>query len=213
MKPRSLWCTAAALGVFTVLASGAIAQNGMTPLDIKGPYVQQMSGMIYPESVGDFQRVGVMQYKPDASDVSAGYLRRAPNAEIVATAYTFPIPGRLALTGPALEPVTPQQCGTMAAQIMQQVTTANPSAQRITTDQVTLDQGGPQQGYHAVFTFTAPRFMGRTNEPVKSEAFVFCVRDKWLVEYRFSYPQGAADASAEIAQFMSNLKWTYGTSL
>ena len=53
--------------------------------------------------------------------------------------------------------------------------------------------------------------MGRANEPVKSEAFVFCARDKWLVEYRFSYPQGAADAGDEIAKFMSNLKWTYGT--
>ena len=92
MKPRSLWRTAAALAIFTVLASSAIAQNGMTPLDIKGPYVQQMSGMTYPESVGDFQRVGVMQYKPDASDVAPAISGAHPMRRSSPPPIPFPFP-------------------------------------------------------------------------------------------------------------------------
>jgi hypothetical protein len=183
------------------------AQAQITRLDVQGLYTQQASGMTYPESVGDFGRVSVLQYNPDGSDMSAGYLRRQPNGEIVATAYTFPVPA--ALISSADGHVAKPACARAASAIMKEVTQTSPSAKPLAIEEIILDQNGPQQGFHGTFAITAPRFMGRTDEAIKSEAFVFCVKDKWIAEYRFSYPAATEDAQKEIADFMAGLKWTY----
>jgi hypothetical protein len=180
-------------------------------LNVQGPYVQAASGMAFPESVDDFRRVSVLQYKPDGTDMSAGYVRAQLNAEIVATAYSFPSP-----TPPAVDPGQPvnqvrnKVCGAVAAGIIKGMETANPSAQRLQTNLTALTQNGVvQNGYHALYSMTVPTFLNRQQEAVKSEAYVFCYGGgKWTVEYRFTYP-AATDAGPSIAQFMNDLKWTF----
>jgi hypothetical protein len=140
----------------------------ITRLNVQGPYTQQSSGMTYPESVGDFNRVSILQYKPDGSDMSAGYHRMLAQAEIVATAYTFPIPAGTATD--ASGHIGQSQCAPLAAEIMREVTQASPSARPLSAETVTLDQQGPQRGFHGIFALTAPHFMDRTGEAVKSEA-------------------------------------------
>ena len=183
------------------------AQAQITRLNVQGPYTQLSSGMTYPESVGDFSRVSILQYKADGSDMSAGYHRMLAHAEIVATAYTFPIPAGSATD--ASGHIGQSQCAPMAQEIMREVTQAAPSAKPLSAETVSLDQQGPQQGFHGIFALTAPRFMDRTDEPVKSEAYVFCVKDKWIAEFRFSHPAATPDARKEIDAFMAGLKWTY----
>jgi hypothetical protein len=183
------------------------AHAQITRLNVQGPYTQPSSGMTWPENVGDFSRVSILQYKADGSDMSAGYHRMLAHAEIVATAYTFPIPA--GAVRDASGHIGQSQCAPMAAEIMREVTQAAPSAKPLTAEAVTLDQQGPQQGFHGIFALTAPHFMDRTDEAVKSEAYVFCVKDKWIAEYRFSYPVATQDARKEIDAFMAGLKWTY----
>ena len=183
------------------------AHAQITRLNVQGPYTQQSSGMTWPESVGDFSRVSILQYKADGSDMSAGYHRMLAHAEIVATAYTFPIPA--GSTTDASGHIGQSQCAPLAAEIMREVPQASPSAKPLSAEAVTLDQQGPQQGFHGIFALTAPHFMDRTDEAVKSEAYVFCVKDKWIAEYRFSYPVATQDARKEIDAFMAGLKWTY----
>jgi hypothetical protein len=166
--------------------------------------------MIYPEKVEDFARTSVQQYKPDGSDISAGYVRAQPGAEIVATAYSFLMPQVKALDGETPDKTQARTCQALASSVVNSVVKENPGAKTTSADLVTLEQGGLQHGFHAVFAMTVPQFMGRTQEPVGSQAYIFCYAGgKWAVEYRFTYPSATADAGPKIAEFMANLKWTY----
>jgi hypothetical protein len=196
--------------VLTLVVTAAIPAGAQVKLDVQGPYTQAASGMVYPETVDDFRRISVMQYKSDGTDVSAGYQRPVPNAEIVATAYSFPTPPPPADVGQPVEAAQNKLCGALAGQVVREIEATYPSAQRVRADLVSLSQNGAvQHGYHALYSMTVPNFQGRQQEAVKSEAYVFCYAGgKWTVEYRFTYP-AAADAAPAIAKFMSDLKWTY----
>ena len=196
---------------FVALAFAAPASAQMVPLTVQGPYLQPASGMTYPESAGEFRRVSVMQYKPDGSDISAGYLRAQPGAEIVATAYSFPTPPPATDTGLSADQAKARMCGAVAGSVVKSIQTSYPTAALTRTNLTTLDQmGGTQNGYHAVLNMTVPKFMGRDQEAVKSEAFVFCnAGGKWTMEYRFTYPATTPDSGPAIAKFMDDLKWTF----
>jgi len=197
------------LGLAAAMTVPASAQ--VTKLNVQGPYVQAASGMTFPEAVDDFRRVSVLQYKPDGSDMSAGYVRRQPNAEIVATAYSFPSPTPPAAdAGQPVDQVRNNVCRAVAGGIVRDMRAANPSLKPLQADQPTLTQNGvAQNGYHAVYSMTVPTFMNRQQEAVKDEVYIFCYAGgKWTVEYRFTYP-AATDAGASIAQFMNDLKWTF----
>jgi hypothetical protein len=60
----------------------------------------------------------------------------------------------------------------------------------------------------AAYTFTAPLFAGRRNQPVRSEAYLFCyVGGRWSVKYRFTHPADQ-DVRALIGAFRRELAWT-----
>jgi hypothetical protein len=197
------------LGLAITMTVPAFAE--VTRLNVQGPYVQAASGMTFPESVDDFRRVSVLQYKPDGSDMSAGYIRAQPNAEIVATAYSFPSPiPSAAAAGQPVDQVRNSICRGVAGGVVRDMRTANPTLKPLSADQPTLTQNGvAQNGYHAVYSMTAPIFMNRQQQAVKDEVYIFCYAGgKWTVEYRFTYPV-ATDAGQSIAQFMNDLKWTF----
>jgi hypothetical protein len=178
-------------------------------LQVQGPYVQAASGMTYPEIVDDFRRISVVQYRPDGTDVSAGYRGGSPNAEIIGTVYSFPLPPPVLQPAETADQAQTRQCGAVAAQIVKQVETANAGAQRLQANLVNLGQAGAaQHGYHARYAMTVPSFLSRQQEAVKSDAYVFCYGGKWIVEYRFTYP-AAADAAPAIDKFMTDFKWTF----
>jgi hypothetical protein len=197
------------LGLAAAMTAPASAE--IIRLNVQGPYVQAASGMTFPESVNDFRRVTVLQYKPDGSDMSVGYVRAQPNAEIVATAYSFPSPTPAAAdAGQPMNQIRSKICGAVAGGVVRDMRAANPSRKLLQADQPSLTQNGvAQNGYHAVYSMTAPTFMNRQQEAVKDEVYIFCYAGgRWTVEYRFTYP-AATDAGPSIAQFMTDLKWTY----
>jgi hypothetical protein len=202
-----LKCAAAAL----VTLTGPAWAQGMDILHPVGPYTQQPTGMIFPVSVGDFQRVEILRYSKDGTDESGGYNYTKPMNEIVATVYVFPSPRVTSIGSP--ENVVREARDTVCQQqfkgVEKEVMTAHPNATLIGDGPVTLLQPGKSySGYKASYDLTSPRAFGRTNVAARSEAYIFCFAGgKWTVEYRIDYPR-ESNAAPLIAAFMRDLTWT-----
>lgn len=176
-----------------------------------GVYVQEATGMRYPESVGDFQRANVIRYKEDGTDESAGYNRAVPLKEIVATVYVFPSPRLRSFGSPqyVIEDARNRLCADQFHAIKNEVTSAHPDAVLLREGTTSLEQGDVKhEGHMAAYKLTNPRFAGRSNVALHSDVYVFCYAGgKWTVEYRIDYPL-EYEASTEIADFMRDLVWT-----
>lgn len=200
----------AAAAVLVAMAGPACAQ-GMDILHPVGSYTQQPTGMVFPVSVDDFQRVEIIRYSKDGTDESGGYNYTRPMNEIVATVYVFPSPRVTSFGSPAnvVAEARDVECRKQFKGVEQEVMTAHPDATLVGDGPVTLTQpGGSYSGYKASYDLTNPRAFGRTNVAARSEAYVFCFAGgKWTVEYRIDYPR-ESDAAALIAAFMRDLTWT-----
>lgn len=198
-----------------IVCTGALFLSGTAgaqyqKLDVQGPYTQAATGMVFPVAVGDFQRVNILQYSPNGTDMSAGYNRMQRMAEIVATVYVFPSP---IVRGPeadtqAVNAVRALACAAAFQRVQQEVMAAHPDAELLNTNEVVIPQLGVQQtGHLATYRMTLPDFFGR-KQVTHSEAYVFCYAGgKWTVEYRIDYPENY-NADIPISEFMRNLAWT-----
>jgi hypothetical protein len=187
--------------------AGAAAQ-GLNVLRPTGPYTQTASGMIFPESVGDFTRVNVIRYRPDGTDESGGYNRLETAHEINATVDVFPSPPITSFASPAnvIDQARSRLCENLFASVQAEITTAHPDAELVETAEVSLPQSR-SVGHKATYRLTNPNFFGR-RQASRSEAHVFCYAGgKWTVEYRFDYPDDY-DAAPAISNFMRDLAWT-----
>lgn len=195
----------AALILGGVFAGAAVAQEDV-PVPRDAPYVQSATGMSFPPAVGDFRRGRVTRYAPDGTDESAGYGRIIANGEIIATVYVYPSP---ALSGPATAEAQRAGCAQQFDAVLRELEGVYADESLVSQGETHLSQGGAERaGMGAVYTLTAPRFMGRENERLRSETHLFCyVGGRWSVKYRISYPENY-NASAAIAAFMRDLTWT-----
>jgi hypothetical protein len=187
--------------------AGAAAQ-GLNVLRPTGTYTQAASGMIFPESVGDFTRVNVIRYKPDGTDESAGYNRLEQSHEINGTVYVFPSPSVTSFASPAnvIAQARARLCDNVFASVQAEVISAHPDAELLEKAEMSLPQGS-SIGHKAIYRVTIANFFGR-RQVARSEAYVFCYAGgKWNVEYRFDYPDDYT-ASAAISVFMHDLPWT-----
>lgn len=187
------------------------AAQGITRVDVTGPYTQATTGMTYPVSIDDFRRVNVLRYRADGTDESAGYNRETPLTEIDATVYVFPSPSLVSIGSPqnVIDDARATLCKAQFRGIQHEITTAHPDAVFVSEGDANLTQGDRvHDGHKAFYTLTNSQFFGRVNVASRSDAYVFCfVGGTWTVEYRFDYPV-AFDASEEIANFMRDLIWT-----
>src|SRR4051812_20905501 len=60
---------------------------------VSGEYVHKSSGMVFPVTFGDFDRVGVTRYDPTGENVGVGYNCRNLLHALAATIYIYPAPG------------------------------------------------------------------------------------------------------------------------
>jgi hypothetical protein len=198
------------LAVIWPLAGVATAQ-GVNVLHPDGPYTQVKTGMTYPVSVGDFQRITVIRYKEDGSDESAGYNRYTPGTEIVATVYVFPSPSLVSFGSPqnVIDGARAHLCDSQFLAIQNEIKGSHPDAILVSQGNATLTQGSATYtGREAFYTLTNANFAGRRQVPLRSDVYVFCYAGgKWTVEYRIDYPV-VHDASGAIADFMRDLTWT-----
>jgi len=187
--------------------AGAAAQ-GLNVLHPTGPYTQTASGMIFPESVGDFTRVNIIRYRPDGTDESGGYNRLETAHEINATLYVFPSPSVTSFASPAnvIAGARARLCENLFASVQAEVISAHPDAELLETAEASLPQSR-SAGHKATYRVTNANFFGR-RQLSRSEAYVFCYAGgKWTVEYRFDYPDDY-DAAPAISNFMRDLAWT-----
>jgi hypothetical protein len=197
--------------VLSGLLAGSAAAQGLNVLHPDGPYTQAVTGMTYPVSVGDFQRVSIIRYKSDGTDESAGYNRSSPMSEIVATVYMFPSPSLVSIFSPqsVIDDARNNLCNSQFHAIEHEIVGAHPDAVLKSEGAASLTQGSAvHNGYQASYTLTNPEFMGRAQVSTRSDVYEFCYAGgKWTVEYRIDYPVDY-DASIPIANFMRDLTWT-----
>lgn len=165
------------------------------------------SGMLFPSTVGLFQRVAPQIYDPTGRDVSVGYNLANGDNLIAATVYVYPAPSLISFGSP--DSVVADARARLAhgefERRKKEVTRAHPGAILLQEGPVTLSQDPTAiDGWQATFTFTGD-FAGR-NRTLQSELFVFCfVARKWALEYRFTYPQQLTPR-ADIDGFMRELR-------
>ncbi|MFZ2029961.1 MAG: hypothetical protein WAU68_06625 [Vitreimonas sp.] len=199
----------AAGALLLVLGAGAAAQDRV-PLSTSEPYTQAASGMVFPPSIGDFQRVEVVRYNADGTDESAGYNRTTPTMEIAATVYVFRSPSILSIGSPreTIEITRSILCGRQTQAIQQEIMSVHPDATQIRTGAFALRQGGASYFGTKVSYAYSGDFAGRTGSQLHSDLYVFCYAGgTWTIEYRIDYP-AEYDAEDEIARFMNHLTWT-----
>lgn len=182
----------------------------MDVLHPEGLFKEPITGMIYPESVGDFHRVNVVKYAPDGSDESVGYNLETPNSEIAMTVYFFRSPPLTSLGSPqsVIDEARAHLCAQQFGGIESEVTTAHTDARLLGEDTASLAQLGTTfVGHKATYELTLPNFFGR-RQTTHSEAYLFCYAgSEWTVEYRVDYPADS-DSAAAIAAFMRDFRWT-----
>lgn len=210
---RALQC------MFLILALGACRTTQAppyTPHAVQAPqgqaYIHVNSGMVFPVNVGPFTRAGVTRFSENAYDESVGYNAHAtaPGSEIAATVYVYPAPPLRSYGSPpeVIASARRQLCAYNFSNARLDIERANPDATLISSAEAVLHNGGAMHhGFQAHYNFTARRFAMRDAVPVRSELYVFCASERWLVKYRFTYP-AEYDASPHIDAFLRGLLWT-----
>ena len=200
--------------LFCVLSSGAHAEYYDTPkdIDVTGPYTQQASGMVFPESVLDFARTAVTRYNSEGTEESADYLLDMPGRQAMVSVYVYPAPAEIA---EALASTLPRDeladalymiAEQLFADEEQAIGQLHPGAELADEGDTSLLKG-PRDwpGNYASFHYDEDAF-GRV-QPVESKLYLFpMVAGKWMVKFRITAPAGDGSAAAE--QFVRALPWT-----
>jgi hypothetical protein len=185
--------------------------QGLNVLHPAGSYLQEPTGMVFPETVDQFRRYDVILYRPDGSDASAGYGDTTPMHEINMTIYVFPSPPLLSIGSPqdVIDDTRQKLCQDQYERVQREVVGAHPDAVLVDKkDTSRTENGVTYAGHFAAFDLNNAKFFGRSDVASRSEAYLYCyVGGKWSVEYRVDYPRDF-EATALIAGFIKDLAWT-----
>ncbi|HXJ00744.1 MAG TPA: hypothetical protein VNH44_05935 [Micropepsaceae bacterium] len=182
-------------------------------IDVTGPYTQAATGMVFPESVRDFQRDEVISYNSERTDESATYIREKDGSIIAISVYVYPVPADL---GSALAQSLPKEdlVGAwymLGEQLFNEeeegVVELHPGAELVDGGETSFDQHGVSYpGAFSTYRYDED-FFGSV-QPVRSQLHVFpMVGGKWMVKYRITYPEGV-DGAAQATAFIHALPWT-----
>jgi len=211
----------AALGLCGLLLAGGMpaAQAAYYPdpkdVDVMGPYTQDASGMVFPESVGDFKRADVISYNSERTDESATYIQDKNGKESVAiTIYVYPVPLDI---GSALVQSLPKDdvAGALFMLTEQLFADEEMGVLEVHRNAEILDEGitsHDERGFSQPGTLASFRynedFFGAVQK-VRSQLHLFSmVGGKWMVKYRVTYPETVTDGAAQAIQFLRALPWT-----
>jgi len=210
----------AALGLCGLLVLGSFAAQAAyyddpKDIDVTGPYTQEATGMVFPESVGSFKRDDVISYNSERTDESATYIQQKDGKESVAiTIYVYPVPLDI---GSALAQSLPQAdlpgalymlTEQLFADEEQAITQVHPGSEILDEGITSHDERGfSYPGTMASFRYRED-FFGDVQR-VRSQLYLFSmVGGKWMVKYRVTYPETVSDGAAQATTFMRSLPWT-----
>ena len=208
------------LGRSVMVVLAAILVSGCRPTYVaesSGPaFVQQgedirhaASGMIFPSSVSQFQRVLPTVFDSADLDVGVGYYLLPPNKPVSGSVFIYPPPSLISIGSP--DSVVESARATLTKAEFERrarsVTDSNSDAVLAEQDRATLVQNNRTRltGWRGVWNYST-RFANRLQD-VQSELAVFCFVDQkqWCLEYRFTWPRGVTPR-AEIDRFMQALQ-------
>ncbi len=158
---------------------------------VEGPFVHPASGMVLPESVGEFRRFRETPGVENAA--SAGYGYEGLEGRIAATFTVF------------LPPDNPDFCRDYIATEKEALLSSHPDVQSLQPrDAPAIDGFSTIAGVAGRYEYQpipgGPLF--------RSERYYYCnVAGKWVVQYDFAYPADF-DAGPEIGSFFHDLKVT-----
>ena len=209
---------AAALCGLVLFGTGNLARANYydepREVEVKGPYTQAATGMIFPESVGAFQRTDVISYNSERTDESADYLlEKDGKEEVLISVYVYPVPADI---GSALAQNLPKEDLIGAWYMLgeqlfneeeQGIVELHPGSQLVDGGETQFEQHGVTYP-GAVSTFRYDEdFFGR-RQKVRSQLHLFpMVGGKWMVKYRVTYPDGV-DGAGQANTFIHALPWT-----
>jgi hypothetical protein len=197
-----------AAAVLCGIAANAIADDAVV-LHPDGAYTQASTGMTYPATVGDFQRVDITRA---GTDERAHYRLDSAAGQIAVSVRVFKGAGLTLVGAPPPQMVLDALHKGICFQGADKDMTAL-AADAVRTDTVALSlrrgMFSSQDGYKASYTLTLPSLFDRTQVAAHSDVYRFCfIGDtNWTVEYRFDTARDA-DASKQVAAFMHDLDWT-----
>jgi len=186
----------------------AVGQAAADPIAIErtGPYIHRGSGFVFPDGTGKFRRTSIIEYDPEATDVSAGYDRTIPDGAVVATIYVYPAP-----VAEAGDPASRRRqedgfCREHFEGIKDSISKRYRPVMLTEEGAVASPFPGHRRpGLRAAFTFEED-FRGK-RRPLRSEARLFCyVGGPWLIAYRFSAPADH-DLGPDIEALTAALRW------
>lgn len=164
--------------------------------------------MVFPESIGRFQRVQVTEFAPGQKNIGVGYNLYDPENPIIMTVYVRPAPTVINIGSPpevvaiASQHLFARALETEKASIMN----AHPNARLISDGAFVLTEAGRKhEGHESIFEFQYT-FWG-TPEDAFSRLYLFRHND-WFIKYRITSSKGAEESAKKaISSFMTDLHW------
>jgi hypothetical protein len=193
---RRLLNPALGFGLLTTILSHGLYAAELKRIEIKGVYEHPLSKISFPERVGQFNRGGIIQFDSIGANVGVGYSLVALGAEVLITAYVYPVEAPQASPSVVLE----NQFVAEKAAIMR-----SHGIERLLSEaDVSLSWNVEPKGKLASFSFEEA-FLKRT-QPVRSELYLFIVK-KYFLKYRITYPEKQSEeVKPHIEQFLDEVR-------
>jgi hypothetical protein len=171
---------------------------GATPIQVKGTYTHAPSGFIFPDRLGDFQRVSVDRYDSAGNDVGVGYNLELATSPVAFTLYVRPV-GRAQDGSPA----SFEQHLKAELWVIDHY---HPGARQIRREPVsTMQDGKSVPGEMVEFTYS--EVFARRDQHVFSQLHLFAF-DNWIVKYRITFPVSEEQrARAAVRNLLASLAW------
>ena len=207
-----------AIVIASLLLTGCPPTNPSSPSlpdnhQVAASYIHKPSGMAFPQSVNDFQRVNITRYDKEGLDVPVGYDLFDPLRAIAATVYVYPAPRVVSIASP---PDVVAKAKDIAAKgeferRKQEILQAHSGAKLIQEKDISLVQTGATR-LGRMARFESEDVFANKRQAVEGQVYLFCyVNGDWVIKYRFSYPK-SFDAAKDIDDFMRDLSWAIGDS-
>lgn len=174
-----------------------------------GPIRHRAADAVFPPRVGEFERTSAVSYRPDDTDISAGYVLTRGSDRLVVTIYIYPASRVAAAPGSSdtTEVAQATLCDSEFQGVGRAIVQAYGQVETMEVGRIPPPQGlSPAFALRSVHRFQA-EFFGR-RQPVRSEARLYCyVGGRWLVKYRATANDGFADPSVELERFIAQGPW------
>jgi len=172
----------------------------------EGDFTHSGTNIVFPEFVGDFERVEVAQYDESGDDISAGYNLESPDV-IAATVFIYPGRKVVDLGGgdDAIAAVKDLLEEGAFEGAKEAILAGTPGLPLVSEDAAfVITNPSEQIGRRAIFE--GPGMIEGNVIALRTEVDLFGLGD-WFIKYRFTYSGESPTATTLVLDFMNRLQW------